>query len=147
MNNLIAKAEVIIDATPARIWKALTDPAEVKLYLFGTNLIVKEWKVGSDIQYKGEWMGKAYVDKGKILVYKPEELLITTYLSGISGKADIPENYQKVSYALTPLENKTKLTITQENIESEESKKHSEENWGKVLHEMKKVIEKSAVMH
>lgn len=138
---IIAKAETVINAPAERVWKAITDPAEVKQYLFGTNMQVSEWKVGGTILYKGVWQGKEYTDKGKILKYEPEKLLVSTYWSGLSGKADLPENYQIVSYILSPAGAGTKLTITQENIATEESKKHSEANWGMVLSGMKKLIE------
>ena len=140
-NAIIAKVEIVINAPTARVWKAITDPAEVKEYLFGTNMIVSEWKVGGTILYKGVWQGKEYTDKGEILKYEPEKLLVSTYWSGLSGKADIPENYQIVSYQLSATNGGTKLTLTQENIASEESRKHSEANWGMVLSGMKKLIE------
>jgi len=138
---IIAKVDTVINAPAKRVWKALTDPAEVKQYLFGTDMTVSEWKVGGTILYKGIWKDKEYTDKGKILKYEPEKRLVSTYWSGLSGKADIPENYQIVSYILSPAEGGTKLTITQENIDTEESKKHSEENWGMVLKGIKKLIE------
>jgi uncharacterized protein YndB with AHSA1/START domain len=136
-----SKVEVVFKAPASRIWKALTDPSEVKQYLFGTNMEVSEWKVGGTILYKGEWEGKKYEDKGKIIKYEPEKLLVTSYWSGMSGKPDLPENYQIVSYILSPAEGGTKLTITQDNVASEEGKKHSEDNWGMVLGGMKKLIE------
>lgn len=136
-----SKSEVIIKAPASKVWEALTDPALVKKYLFDTDLIVKEWKVGEPISYKGIWQGKAYEDKGKIIKYEPEKLLVTTYWSGFSGKPDLPENYQTVSYELSPAEGGTKLTITQDNVDSEEAKSHSEDNWKMVLDSMKKLIE------
>lgn len=138
---ITSKVEAIFKASASRVWKALTDPAEVKQYLFGTNMSVSEWKVGGRISYKGEWQGKEYEDKGVILKYEPEKLLVTSYWSGFSGKPDLPENYQTVSYILSPAEGGTKLTITQDNVASEEGKKHSEDNWGMVLGSMKKLIE------
>lgn len=139
--GITSKVEVVFKAPASRVWKALTDPAEVKQYLFGTNMVVKEWKVGSAILYKGLWEGKEYEDKGVILKYELEKLLVTSYWSGFSGKPDIPENYQIVSYILSPADGGTKLTITQDNVASEEGKKHSEDNWGMVLGGMKKLIE------
>ena len=139
--GITSKVEVVFNAPASRVWKALTDPAEVKQYLFGTNMSVSKWEVGGSISYKGEWEGKQYEDKGKILKYIPEKLLVTSYWSGMSGKPDLPENYQIVSYELTPANGGTKLTITQDNVASEEGKKHSEDNWGMVLKGMKKLIE------
>jgi uncharacterized protein YndB with AHSA1/START domain len=139
--GITSKSEAIFKAPASKVWKALVDPALVKQYLFGTHMIVSEWKIGGTILYKGEWEGKAYEDKGKILKYEPEKLLVNTYWSGFSGKPDLPENYQTVSYILSPVDGGTKLTITQDNVASEEGKKHSESNWGMVLEGMRKVIE------
>lgn len=141
MNNFTANASIIINVTPARVWEALTDPALVKQYLFGTNLTA-DWKKGGTIFYKGVWEGKEYEDKGIILDIVPEKLLVTNYWSGFSGLPDAPENYQKVSYIIKEKDGGTELSIIQENNESEEKTKHSEGNWNMVLGEMKKLLEK-----
>lgn len=135
-----AMAETIIDATADKVWAALTDPALVKEWLFGTEMTA-DWKVGGLIRYTGVWEGKTYEDKGTILELEPEQKLVTTYWSGFSGLPDIPENYQKVSYLLEPEGDKTKLTIIQEGNKTAESAAHSEGNWNKVLTSMKKILE------
>lgn len=133
---------ITIDASPGKVWKALTDPAIIKQYLFGTEA-KSDWKKGSTLTYTGEWQGKKYVDKGEIIDILPEKLLHTTYLSGNSGKEDKPENYNNVIYQLEPRNGKTFVHLTQDNIESEEGVKKMEENWGMVLEKMKKVVESS----
>jgi uncharacterized protein YndB with AHSA1/START domain len=142
MEKFTAKAEALIKAPIEKVWEALTDPAMVKQWLFGTNMSVTEWAVGGKISYKGEWEGKTYEDKGTILEIEPGLKLVSTYWSGLSGKEDKPENYQKVTYELDPVGDDTKLTITQEGNETEASAKHSEGNWNTVLDSMKKLIEK-----
>lgn len=139
--TLIAKAEATINAPIAKVWEALTKPEIIKQWMFGTN-VVSDWKVGSSITYKGEWEGKAYEDKGTILEIIPEKLLASTYWSGFSGLPDVPESYQKVTYELSPVARGTGLTITQDNVKTEESKKHSEQNWGIVLDKLKELLEK-----
>ncbi|HEX2628615.1 MAG TPA: SRPBCC family protein [Chitinophagaceae bacterium] len=131
---------ITIDASPERVWNALTDPAIIKKYLFGTDA-KSDWKKGSKLTYTGEWQGKPYVDKGEIVDIVPGKLLHTTYLSGNSGKADVPENYNNVIYTLEPRDGKTVVHLTQDNIESEEGVKKMEQNWGMVLEQMKKVVE------
>ena len=42
----------------------------------------------------------------------PPRLLRTNYSSPLSGKADVPENYAEVTYALMPEGNGTKITVT-----------------------------------
>lgn len=141
-DNLTAHASMTLNATPERVWKALTTPAEIKQYLFGTDT-TSDWKEGSTITYRGEWEGKKYEDKGEIIELIPNELLHTTYLSSMSGKKDTPENYANVIYRLEPTGHQTILTITQDNNANEQSRDHSQANWNMVLQGLKKLVEKS----
>ncbi len=63
----------------------------------------------------------------------------------MSGLPDMPESYQKVTYALAPVADGTELTVTQENIKTEAAKNHSEENWKLVLANLKKLLETASV--
>lgn len=132
---------VVVKAPPSAVWKALTDPEMIKQYLFGTQ-VTTDWKVGSPITYTGVWQGKAYEDKGIILEVIPGKSLVSTYWSGMSGKADVPENYQRVAYSLEPAPEGTRLTLTQGNIPSEKERDHSIQNWGMVLEALKKLVER-----
>ena len=67
--NYIAKASITINATAEKVWHALTDPRMIKKYMFGTS-VISDWKEGSKIIWKGEWEGKSYEDKGKIIHLK-----------------------------------------------------------------------------
>ena len=87
--TFIAKATITVNTPASKVWDALTDPRLIKQYLFGTD-VTTDWKVGSSITYKGEWEGKAYEDKGKILQVEPEKLLVTTFWSAMSGLPDTP---------------------------------------------------------
>lgn len=140
-NKLVAKSSIVINAPVGKVWKALIDPAQIKEYLFGTNAI-SDWKKGSPLTYEGEWQGKKYKDKGTIIDIIPEKLLHTTYWSSMGGKEDKPENYNNVIYELQPRGESTMVTISQDNITDETGLKHMEENWGLVLSNMKKLLEK-----
>ncbi|HEX2994432.1 MAG TPA: SRPBCC family protein [Anaerolineales bacterium] len=136
-----AKSTIQIDAPATRVWQALVDPALIRQYLFDTE-VTTDWKVGSPITYKGVWEGKPYEDKGTILQIEPETLLITTYWSAFSGLPDVPESYQTVRYELSPDgTTRTVLTVTQDNITSEEDVPRFEQNWNMTLEAIKKVVE------
>ena len=139
-DTLIARTSISIDASPAQVWKAITTPQLIKKYLMGTN-VSTDWKEGSAITYDGEYNGKKYHDKGVIKKVEPEKLLRSTYLSSMSGKEDKPENYNLVTYKLTPSNGKTVVTISQDNILTEKEKEHSRENWKLVLKKLKEVVE------
>jgi uncharacterized protein YndB with AHSA1/START domain len=139
-NTLIAETSVSVDATPAQVWKVLTTPKLIKKYLMGTD-VTSDWKGGSTITYNGEYEGKKYHDKGVIKKIEPEKILQSTYLSSMSGKEDKPENYNLVTYKITKRDDKTVITLTQDNNATEKEKEHSTENWKAVLKKLKEVAE------
>ena len=139
-SKFTAKATSTINAPASKVWDALTKPDLIKQYLFGTE-VNTDWQVGSPITYKGEWEGKTYEDKGKILQIEPEKLLVSTFWSSLAGLPDVPENYKTVHYELSPENGGTKLTITQDNNASQEEADHSAQNWNTVLDGMKKLLE------
>jgi uncharacterized protein YndB with AHSA1/START domain len=136
-----ARATISIDAPAAQVWQALTKPELIKQYLFGTE-VTTDWKVGSPITYRGEWKGKPYEDKGKVLQIAPEKLLVSTFWSALAGQPDVPENYKTVKYELSAVSGGTNLTITQDNNDSQDEADHSAQNWETVLQGMKKLLEK-----
>src|SRR6266511_659337 len=139
-DKFAAQAKMTIHAPASKVWEALTKPELIKQYLFGTN-VISDWKVGSPITYKGEWEGKPFEDKGKILKLEPEKLLMSTHWSQLSGVPDSPENYHTVTYQLSEKDGSTDVAITQDNNANEEERVHSEQNWKTVLDGMKKLLE------
>jgi len=133
--------KVTIDAPQADVWDALTNPAKVKEYLHGTEMST-DWKEGSPIYWRGEWKGKPYEDKGKVLEVKPQRLLKYTHWSPLGGSEDKPENYHTVVYELAGDDGKTTLTLRQDNNPSqEEAEKMAKNNWAPVLEGLKEIAE------
>lgn len=139
--NFTAKSEVTINVLSEKVWQALTDPALVKQWLFGTDMKVDKWEKGGQVRYVGVWEGKPYEDKGEIVEIIPGRKIVSTYWSPASGLPDAPENYQTVTSEIVPDGTATKLIVTQEGGRSEEQAKHSEGNWNTVLQNMKKILE------
>ncbi len=138
--NLIAQASITIQAPASKLWEALTEPKLIKQYMFGTD-VVTDWKVGSQILYRGQWQGKSFEDKGKVLEVVPGKKLVCTHWSPLSGVPDIPENYHTVTYLLSEQRGATEVTIVQDHNASEQEKAESEQNWKMMLAGLKKVAE------
>lgn len=101
-NDLIVSESVDVNALPAKVWDALTNPEIIKKYLFGTETLT-DWKVGSEIIFQGEYGEKkehTYRDKGVIMQNVPNKLLSYSYWSGFSGLEDSPQNYSLITYNL-----------------------------------------------
>src|SRR5688500_18463647 len=112
-DDLTARASTRIAAPADRVWRALTDPAEVKKYFFGTDLET-DWKPGSPITFSGEWQGRKYEDKGTVLEVERPRRLKYTHFSPLSGKPDKPENYHTITVELAPDEGGTHVTLAQD---------------------------------
>jgi uncharacterized protein YndB with AHSA1/START domain len=144
MTNIDLAVTKEINAPVANVWDALVNPNKIKQYLFGTDTHC-DWKVGSSLRFTGEWEGRHYEDKGTILEIETGKLLSYSYWSSFSGQPDVPANYQIVTFKLTPAGNLTRLLLTQQNIRSEETKAHSEQNWKMVLTSLKELVERDNI--
>lgn len=140
--NNIAKAETTINTSADKVWTALTDPETIKKYMFGAT-VVSDWKEGGKIVWKGEWEGKSYEDKGKILSLEPNKKLQYSHFSPLTGLDDIPENYHIVTIELAENDEQTAVTLTQDNNADEKTKDHSEKNWKMMLASLKKILEEN----
>ena len=140
MTGFVATAGVDVDAEPRVVWAALVDPAQIKRYMFGTD-VESDWEPGSSIVWKGEYEGKSYEDKGEIVAVELGTRLAMTHYSPLSGRPDKPENYHRLDYLLRATESGTRLTLTQDGNASTEEADHAAENWRQMLDELKKVVE------
>ena len=139
-SDVILEMRTTVHAPASKVWEALTDPAMVKQYFFGTNLHTN-WEQGGPISFKGTYEGKTYEDKGRVLDFIPEKLLRHTYWSSMSGIPDEEENYAIITYQLKKDGDDTDLTVRQENIPDEKTKTHAAQNWSKVLTALKDLLE------
>ena len=139
-DDLTARASARIAAPADSVWRALTDPAEVKKYFFGTDLR-SDWKPGSPISWRGEWQGRKYEDKGKVLEAERPRRLKYTHFSLLSGQEDRPENYHTITVELEPEGAGTRVTLTQDGNADAKARDHSQENWSMVLEGLRKLLE------
>jgi uncharacterized protein YndB with AHSA1/START domain len=114
MSKIEIKNEVLIKASPERVWKILTDAAETKKYMFGCEP-VSEWTPGSELLWRGEYEGKPMVFvKGKIVTIEPAKTLVyTVFDPNRTDMEDTEANYLRVEYALEKQGDDTLLKVTQ----------------------------------
>ncbi len=142
MKGHVAVAEIQIDASPGRVWSALTDAAEIKQYMFGSE-VETDWEPGNRIVWKGEYEGENYQDHGEIVEFKPERRLVMTHFSPLTGQEDIPENYHTLTYELDEVNGETQVKLTQDNNSTPDAAEHSRANWEKMLEGLKSFVEGS----
>ena len=142
MADYVATAETEISASPEQVWDVLTDPEQVKKFMFGAD-VRTDWQPGSPISWQGEYEGKEYTDKGEILEVDKGRLLKMSHYSPLGGQPDVPENYHTLTYELTPADGGTRLALSQDNNGSQEEADHSRGMWEMLVKGVKEAAENS----
>jgi uncharacterized protein YndB with AHSA1/START domain len=140
MAGIVATAETEIAATPDRVWAALTEPDQIKQYFFGTT-VDTDWNPGSPITWSGEYEGKSYEDKGKVIAVDGPRQLVVTHFSPMSGQDDVPENYHTLTYTLSERGDGTRVELSQDNNGSDEEAEQATATWQQLLDALKKHVE------
>lgn len=148
MEKLEIRNSIGINASSQKVWDVLTQAKYTKVYMFGCEA-VSDWKVGSELLWKGSYEGKEMVFvKGYIVAIEPTSTLVYSTFDPHSSITDIPENYLNVSYILSEKNGVTTFTVTQGdyNKVAEGEKRYKEgsnngEGWNPILQEIKKLAE------
>ena len=139
---LSVKADITIRGTVSQVWEALTNPEQIKQYMFVAE-VVSDWSVGSPIVWKGEWKGKSFEDKGRILEIQQGKRLRYSHFSPLSGAPDRPESYHTVTIHLEREDGAVHVDISQDGNGSEEARRESRRNWNTMLEGLKRTVEQS----
>jgi uncharacterized protein YndB with AHSA1/START domain len=140
MTGQTVSASVEISASPGQVWNALTDPDLIRQYFFGTQ-VDTTWEPGSPITWKGEYEGKQYEDKGEVLEVVPEQQLVVSHFSPLSGQEDRPENYHRLEYRLDDEGDTTKVHLEQDNAPAEQVEDF-QATWETMLGNLKELVER-----
>ena len=145
--SLLVENTIEIDASPAKVWDALVNPAQTKKYMYGCEAL-SDWKPGSELLWQGEYEGKPMVFvKGTIGEILPNKFLSYTTIDPLSGIDDTSSEYLMVTYRLEVENNKVKLTVTQGDYSKvNEGQRRFDEaiaagGWSSLLVDIKKLVE------
>lgn len=139
--ELSVEKSVVISATKEKIFDALINPEMIKQYMFGTDA-KSDWKVGSPIDFNGEYQGHKYHDKGIVTKNKAPELFEYQYWSSMSGMEDVPSNYAVVTFKIDSNDGINRLTVKQVGFSGTTAQEHSVTGWTMVLNHIKEILEK-----
>ena len=137
-----------INASAAKVWEALTEPAWTKKYMFNC-AVESDWKVGSPVIWKMQHEGKEIIPvKGIVEEIVPGRFLKYSVIDPGMGIPDVPENYLHVTYALTEAEGLTELNVVQDGYEhaAKGAERYQEAvkggGWSSILAVIKELLEK-----
>ncbi|MCJ0743419.1 SRPBCC family protein [Pedobacter montanisoli] len=133
-------SRLTINATPQKVWDALTQPELVKLWQYGSDLQTS-WQPGSKIRFTTKWQDKVFEQWGTVLEFSPTAKLRYNLFAPRPDLEDKPENYFEMIYTLTADNGQTKLEIIQEDNRSNavQEKEQGEEN--PILQTLKQIAE------
>jgi len=134
-------SQIRIQASARKVWDALTDPALVKQWQFGSDLLT-DWREGSEIRFRNEWEGNVYEQWGSVMEVVQDRLIKYSLFAPRPGLEDKPENYFIMSYILQEAEEGILLSIQQEdNRPGADSRQEHQDGESSVLSALKSVAE------
>lgn len=140
-NKLTLKTSLRLSAPISKVWQILTNPVCIKQFYFDMDWET-DWKKGSPIIVSGTWDREYFEDKGNVLEIDPEKFILFNLWISASGKEDKPENYVTIRYELESINNHTRLTIYQYDLENEALLMATQPKWENVLQGVKQLVEK-----
>ncbi len=141
------ESSVIIKATAAEVWKALTTAEATRQYMFGCN-IESDWTPESPVLWRGNEDGMVYV-KGKLVRFEKEKTLEYTVIEPNAPYPDTPENHLHVTYTIAAEPEGTRLDVNHGDFskvaDGEKRYGHTiaDGGWNAILAKIKDVVEQS----
>ena len=131
-----------IEATPERVWEALTDADLTAAYWGHSN--VSDWKVGSPWEHR-RTDGSGVADVvGTVLESSPPRRLVVTFASA-SAEAE-GKDPTVVAFDIEAHEQIVRLTVTQDNFADEADHEASAAGWPAVFANLKSLLETGHVL-
>lgn len=139
--ELVVKKEIEIPAGVEKVWDALTQPEYTKQYMFNCE-VSTDWKVGSEVTWRGTYQGYDAFQKGEVLAYEDKKKLTYTTFDPNFGMEDVPENYLHVTYEVEPRGEGVLLTFQTTNFNGDEKRRdHTAQGWDVVLSQLKALFQ------
>jgi uncharacterized protein YndB with AHSA1/START domain len=129
-----------INAPIQKVWDIITKPEFVKLWQYGSDLLTT-WESGSDIRFRTEWEDKVFEQWGKVLEFRPNEVVKYSLFAPRPDLEDKAENYFIMSYVLTDDNGHTILEIIQEDNRPNAVQEEPQGEENQVLRSLKQLAE------
>jgi uncharacterized protein YndB with AHSA1/START domain/DNA-binding transcriptional ArsR family regulator len=130
-----------IEASPERVWEALTDPAMTGEYWGHSN--VSDWEAGSSWEHRRvDGSGIADVVGTVLDAAPPRRLALTFDAPG----ADPPGGPSRVTFDIEPYHEIVRLTVTHENLADDDALEAISAGWPAVCANLKSLLETGHVL-
>ena len=130
---------IYVEATPERVWQALTD-VELTAQYWGHNN-VSEWTAGSRWEHQRTDGTHTADVVGTVLESTPPVRLVSTW-----AEPDHEDSTTQVTFEIEQYEEIVRLTVTHENIPDEANRDIAAAGWAAVLSNLKTFLETGHVL-
>lgn len=121
VNDVIITRSVLLNATPERVWEALTHPGMTRQYYYNCE-VTSDWREGSALRWKGEYQGRDIDAEGEVLEVIPGRMVKYTGFDRLTEGDISRQGDVYVTHEIIPQGSKTKLLTTLEHFEGDESR-------------------------
>jgi uncharacterized protein YndB with AHSA1/START domain/DNA-binding transcriptional ArsR family regulator len=129
-----------IEATPERVWEALTDADLTAAYWGHAN--ISDWAVGSSWAHR-RTDGSGVDDVvGEVVASEPPHRLVTTWRD--PGAPDAPPS--RVTFTIEPHGEIVRLTVAHQDLASDDDLRDASAGWPAVLSNLKSLLETGHVL-
>lgn len=142
VNDLVVTRSVVLNASPERVWEALTHPGMTKEYLFNCE-VRSDWRKGSTLQWTGNYNGRPVDEHGKVLDVIPGRLIKYSGFDRLAEGDATREGDVYITHELVPYGSKTKLLTTLEHFEGDAARAEvAAEHWDfEVMPKLQSLVE------
>jgi uncharacterized protein YndB with AHSA1/START domain len=123
---------IFIEATPERVWQALTDGEETRQFWAGRR-VTSDWKPGATVHYYLEDTDDFEVS-GRVLEHDPPRRLSLTW----SGRNEGRSEDTAVIFEIQPVGGSVKLSLAHEPLADDAQ---ARQGWAAILSSLKSFIE------
>lgn len=138
-----SRSTLFIPVPPAAAWRALTEPEQIRQYMFGAE-VETSGVVGGPISYRYEWGGKPFVDRGTIVALEPGKALRMTVARETDSGEAVPDGFNTLAFEVAPADGGCEVSVLQGNNPSAELAERSRQNWDAVLGELTRFLTQRA---
>lgn len=139
MGSSALEHRVVIEASPERVWRALTGPELMPEWMGEPTMNVRvetAWIVGGPILISA-FHHAPFQANGTVTRFEPPRVVEYTQRSSVSRLPDVPESYSTLNFTLRALAAGTELTVTVTGFPTETIRKHLDFYWRGTVHLLK----------
>lgn len=133
----VVELSVTIAATPAEVWRALTDPERMEPWL-GDFRMLSTWEAGGPIELRGRLEQAPHAETGTLLEIEPQRLLRFEHWSALWRVPDAPDKRAVMSIRLEPVGDATRVWLRHELPAVEAIVPHSRFFWSVSLERLRR---------